>query len=127
MIHGQRRPRTPALAVVAVAGNMLWLASSAVGFQTPHAVPPTRERQCVQTGSIPPGGVRTITVTWKRPFATADYDIVGSVAQSGDGNRDIELGHIVMPHTPAAAAAVIYNRDTNAPQAGVLCLDAATE
>jgi hypothetical protein len=103
------------------------LASSALGVQTPHAIPPTHARQCVPTGEIPPGDVRTITVTWKHPFATGAYAIIGSVAEAGDDRLAIELGHIVMPHTPTEAAAVVFNRDASAAESGVLCLDASLE
>ena len=103
------------------------LAGRAWAFQPPYQSPPTHERQCVPTGEIPAGDARTITVTWKRPFATSAYDIIGSVAEAGDSRKAIELGHIVMPHSPSEAAAVVYNRDAGAAESGVLCLDATLE
>ena len=99
----------------------------AFAFQRPYDVPTTHERQCVPTGEIPPGDARTIAVTWKHPFETSEYDIIGAVSESGDSGQAIELGHIVIPHTPTTAAAVVFNRNATAAQSGVLCLDASAE
>ena len=112
-----------ALASVSVA----LLTSSVFGIQPPQNVPVTHERQCVPTGEIDPGGSRTITVTWKHPFPTGQYDVIGSVSESGDSPQAIELAHVVIPTTPTAAAAVVFNRDSSAVQSGVLCLDASAE
>ncbi|MFI5366934.1 MAG: hypothetical protein ACHQ4J_15070 [Candidatus Binatia bacterium] len=103
------------------------LAGSAFGIQTPQKLPATHERQCVPTGEIAPGDARTITVTWNQPFATGAYDIIGSVSEPGDNLQAIELAHVVIPSTPTTAAAVVLNRNTNAPQSGILCLDASAE
>jgi len=108
-------------------GIVVWSATGAFGIQTPHEVPATHERQCVPTGEIPAGDARTITVNWKHPFATGEYDTIGSVSESGESRQAIELGHIVVPHTPTTAAAVVFNRSANAAQSGVLCLDASAE
>ncbi len=122
------KPRHRAIGVYVVMTISIMLCSGTrvFGFQRPYAVPATHERQCVSTGEIPPGDARTITVTWKQPFATGNYDIIGAVSESGDSSQAIELKHIVMPHTPAAAAAVVVNRDA-APQSALLCLDASVE
>jgi len=103
------------------------LTTTAFGIQTPQKVPPTHERQCVPTGEIAPGDARTITVTWKHPFATGAYEIIGSVAEPGESLQAIELAHVVIPSTPTTAAAVVYNRNANAAQSGILCLDASME
>jgi len=103
------------------------LAGTAFGVQTPQKVAATHERQCVPTGEIAPGDARTITVTWKQPFATGTYDVIGSVAEPGDSLQAIELAHVIVPTTPTAAAAVVINRNTNAAQSGMLCLDATVE
>jgi hypothetical protein len=107
------------------------LTTSAFGIQAPPKVPATHlathERQCVSTGEIAPGAARTITVTWKQPFATGDYDIIGSVSEPGDNLQAIELAHVVNPSTPTSAAAVVFNRNADAAQSGLLCLDASTE
>ena len=108
-------------------GMVIGLTTSAWGFQRAFEAPATHERQCVSTGEIPPGDARTITVTWRHPFATGHYDIIGAVSESGDSVQAIELGHIVMPHTPTTAAAVVYNRNAQSAQSGVLCLDASEE
>jgi hypothetical protein len=112
---------------VLMIGVAVWSAAGALGVQAPHDVPATHERQCVPTGEIPPGNARTITVTWKHPFATGVYNIIGAVSESGDSGQAIELGHIVIPHTPTTAAAVVLNRDAKAAQSGILCLDASTD
>jgi len=108
-------------------GILMSSGTLAFGFQRSHEVPVTHERQCVPTGEIPPGDARTIAVTWKHPFATGEYDIIGAVSESGDSGQAIELGHIVIPHTPTTAAAVVFNRNPAAAQSGVLCLDASAE
>ena len=100
---------------------------SAFGVQTPQQVVATHERQCVPTGEIAPGDARTITVTWKHPFATGEYEIIGSVAEPGDSVQAIELAHVVLPSTPTTAAAVVYNRNAGAAQSGILCLDASAK
>ena len=103
------------------------LAGSAFAVQTPQKLPATHERQCISTGEIGPGEARTITVTWKHPFATGTYDVIGSVAEPGDSLPAIELAHVVVPSTPTAAAAVVINRNSSAVQSGMLCLDATVE
>ena len=103
------------------------LATNVLAVQSPHEVPVTHERQCVPTGEIPPGDGRTIVVTWKHPFASGAYAIIGSVSEAGSNPQAIELGHIVIPNTPTTAAAVVFNRNASAPQSGLLCLDASTE
>ena len=126
MVHGEMR-RIVELCVLMSIGILVSSDTLAFGFQRPHEVPATHERQCVPTGEIPPGDARTIAVTWKHPFATGEYDIIGAVSESGDSGQAIELGHIVIPHTPTSAAAVVFNRNAKAAQSGVLCLDASTE
>ena len=79
------------------------------------------------TGEIAPGGARTITVTWKHPFASGAYDIIGSVSEPGDNLPAIELAHVIIPSTPTAAAAVVVNHNASAAQSGILCLDASAE
>jgi len=118
--------RSMALLVFIIA-SVAVVATGARAVQSPHAAPVTHERQCVPTGEIPPGDGRTIVVNWKHPFATGTYDIIGSVSEAGNSPQAIELGHIVIPHTPTTAAAVVFNRNTGAPQSGLLCLDASTE
>ena len=108
-------------------GTVVWSAAATFGVQAPYQKPATHERQCVSTGQIPPGDARTITVTWKHPFATGEYGIVGSVSEPGESRQAIELGHIVVPHTPTTAQAIVLNHNASAPQAGILCLDASTE
>jgi len=127
MVHAEKRHRVLGLYVLASVGIAVWSVAGAFGVQSPQAVPATHERQCVPTGEIPPGDARTITVTWKHPFATGEYDIVGSVSEPGDSGQAIELGHIVIPHTPTTAAAVVFNRNAKAAQSAVLCLDASVE
>jgi len=126
MTHAQKRWPTIGLYALISTGFALGSATCVFAVQAPYELPATHERQCVPTGQIPPGDARTITVTWKHPFATGEYDIVGSVAEPGENRQAIELGHIVIPHSPTAAAAVVFNRDTSAAQSGVLCLDAST-
>ena len=123
----QKRHGVLGLYAVTSVAIAIWSFTAAFGVQSPHKVPATHERQCVPTGEIPPGDARTITVTWKHPFATGEYDIIGSVSESGEGGQAIELGHIVIPHTPTTAAAVVFNRNDKAAQSGVLCLDASAE
>ncbi len=101
--------------------------SGVLAIQAPQEVPVTHERQCVSTGEIPSGDARTITVTWKHPFATNEYGIIGSVSEAGDKRQAIEMGHIVIPHTATTAAAVVFNLSDDGPQSGILCLDASTE
>lgn len=121
---GSRLVGFPALLSV---GVVLWLVDGAFGIQAPYQVPATHERQCVSTGDIAPGDTRTITLTWKHPFATSDYDVIGSVSESGQNVRAIELGHIVIPHTPTEVAAVVSNHDATAARSAILCLDASAE
>lgn len=127
MVHAEQRRLVVGLHGLVSIGTVVWLATGALGFQRPYEVPATHERQCVPTGEIPPGDARTVTVTWKHPFATGEYDTVGAVSEPGDSGQAIELGHIVIPHTPTTAQAVVFNRNTAAAQSGVLCLDASTE
>ena len=127
MISSEKRYHVAELRLLVSIGMLIGLSTSAWGFQREFDVPATHERQCVPTGEIPPGDVRTIAVTWKHPFATGEYDIIGAVSESGDSGQAIELGHIVIPHTPTTAAAVVFNRNTTAAQSGILCLDASTE
>ena len=123
------QPRHRGIGVYIVTGISMLLCSGtgAFGFQRPYEVPATHERQCVPTGEIPPGDARTIVVTWKHPFATGDYAIIGAVSEPGDSGQAIELGHIVIPNTPTTAAAVVYNRNAKGTQSGVLCLDATVQ
>lgn len=123
----QRRRVVVGLHVLVSIGIVAWSATGAFGFQRAYDAPATHERQCVPTGEIPPGDARTVTVTWKQPFATGEYDIVGAVSEPGDSGQAIELGHIVIPHSPTTAAAVVFNRSAKAAQAGILCLDATVE
>jgi len=88
---------------------------------------PTHQRQCVSTGEIPAGSARKVIVTWRASFATAEYDVIGSVSDATDRADAIELGHIITPQTPDAASAVVWNRDATGPHSGLLCLDAHTE
>ena len=127
MVCPEQRRRVVGLHVLMSIGIVVWSATGAFGFQRMYEVPATHERQCVATGEIPPGDARTVSVTWKQPFATGEYDIVGAVSEPGDSGQAIELGHIVIPHTPTTAAAVVFNRNANAAQSGVLCLDASAE
>lgn len=127
MTHPQGGCRVIVLSALLSTGMAVSSAASAFGVQAPQEVPVTHERQCVPTGQISPGSARTITVTWKHPFATGEYDVVGSVSESGESAQDIELGHIVIPHTSTAAAATVFNRSANTTQAGILCLDATAE
>ncbi|HXQ20929.1 MAG TPA: hypothetical protein VN812_04600 [Candidatus Acidoferrales bacterium] len=127
MIHAQRCRRVFELYAFVSITVAVWCAAGALGVQAPYDVPATHERQCVPTGEIPPGVARTIAVNWRHPFATGEYDIVGSVSEPGDDRQAIELAHIVMPHTPTMATAVVFNRNANAPQSAVLCLDASAE
>jgi len=127
MARAKRRHHVIGMHILTGIGILLWSAAGAFGFQRPYEVPATHERQCVPTGEIPPGDARTITMTWKHPFATGDYAIVGAVSEPGDSGQAIELGHIVIPHTPTTAAAVVYNRNAKGAQSGVLCLDATVE
>ncbi len=126
MIHTKRRGGGMGLGVL-MSMSVTALASSAFGVQTPQKLPATHERQCVPTGEIAPGDARTITVTWKHPFATGQYEIIGSVAEPGDSLQAIELAHVVVPSTPTTAAAVVFNRNPNAAQSGILCLDASAQ
>jgi len=103
------------------------LAPGASAVQTPQQLAATHERQCVSTGLIAPGTARTITVTWKQPFASGAYDVIGSVSEPGDSLEAIELAHVIVPSTPTAAAAVVVNRNTSTAQSGMLCLDASAE
>ena len=112
---------------VLTSAGVLLLSSSVFGSQTPQKVPATHERQCVPTGEIAPGDARMITVTWKHPFATGAYEIIGSVSEPGDSLQAIELAHVVIPSTPTAAAALVVNRNPSAVQSGILCLDASAE
>ena len=105
--------------------SLALLTGRAFGFQTPQKIPATHERQCVPTGTIDAGASRTITVTWKHPFASGQYDIIGSVEESGNSPQALELAHVVIPSTPTTAAAVVSNRNTGAAESGILCLDAS--
>jgi hypothetical protein len=118
----------------AVRRQISWLAvcvlvpaAGAWAVQAPHVLPPTHERQCVATGDVAAGSSRRVTVTWMRPFATAEYAVIGSVSDSTDADRSLELGHVVAPYTPTATAAVVFNRDTRAAHSGIVCLDAIVE
>lgn len=127
MAHPKRRHRVAGVYMFTGISILLWSVTCAFGFQRSYEMPATHERQCVPTGEIPPGDARTITLTWKHPFATGDYDIIGAVSEPGDSGQAIELGHIVIPHSPTAASAVVYNRNAKGPQSGVLCLDASVQ
>jgi hypothetical protein len=127
MIHAEQRRLVVGLHVFMSLGFIGWSVSSAFGFQRMYDMPATHERQCVPTGEIAPGDARTITVTWTHPFATGEYNIIGAVSEPGDSSQAIELGHIVIPHTPTTAAAVVYNRNAKGTQSGVLCLDASAQ
>jgi len=127
MFGAEKRHRVLGLYVLTSVGIALWSVTGVFGVQSPHEAPVTHERQCVPTGEIPPGDARTITVTWKHPFASGEYDIIGSVSEAGENGQAIELGHIVIPHTPTTAAAVVFNRNAKAKESGILCLDASAE
>jgi hypothetical protein len=127
MLHSRKSRRGIAVAACINIGVAVWFTAGAFGVQTPHEGPATHERQCVPTGEIPPGDSRTITVTWKHPFATGDYAIIGSVSEPGNSREAIELGHIVIPYTPTEAAALVFNRNATAAQSAILCLDASTQ
>jgi len=127
MTCAKRRYRFVELSALIIVGMAVACASKGLGIQTPHQAPVTHERQCVSTGAIPPGDARTITVTWKHPFATGNYDIIGSVSESGERREAIELGHIVIPHTPTTAEAIVLNRNATETQSAILCLDASSE
>jgi len=124
MIEGKRYRR---IGLIVPVVSLAVLATNVLAVQSPREVPVTHERQCVPTGEIPPGDGRTIGVTWKHPFTSGAYTIIGSVSEAGSNPQAIELGHIVIPNTPTTAAAVVFNRDASAPQSGLLCLDASTE
>ncbi len=106
---------------------MLAAASGVSAIQAPVPEPPTHERQCVATGAIPAGDARRVTVAWTRPFATAKYEVIGSVCDSTNGDQSLELSHLIVPYTPQAASAIVFNRDTRAAHSGVLCLDASAD
>jgi hypothetical protein len=127
MIAPRRRSGVVGLPALISVGMTVLCASRGLGVQTPHQAPVRHERQCVATGEIPPGDARTITVTWKHPFASGEYDIIGSVSESGDRREAIELGHIVIPHTPTTAAAIVLNRNATETHSAILCLDASSE
>ena len=127
MIRAKRHRYVVGLPALVSAGVALWWATGAFGVQAPYEVPATHERQCVSTGNIAPGDARTIRLTWKHPFATGEYDVIGSVSESGESLQAIELAHVVIPHTPTAAAAVVFNRDGNAARSAILCLDGSIE
>jgi len=124
---GHKMGRAVGLCAVMCVGAAVGVVKVASGVQAPHAIPATHERQCVSTGKIPPGDARTITVAWKHAFATENYNIIGSVAESGDSAQAIELSHIVIPHSPTTAAAVVLNRNATEAESAVLCLDASAE
>ena len=127
MVRATRRRRNGLSYVLIAVGLVACSATSVLAFQPQRPIPATHERQCVPTGQVPPGDARTITVTWKHPFATGDYGVVGSVSEPGDSLQAIELSHIVIPHTPTTTQAIVLNRNASAPQAGIVCLDASTE
>lgn len=115
-------------------GRTFWgavfIAGAAVdawAVQAPVPLPTTHERQCVATGDIPAGSARRVTVAWKRPFATAEYTVIGTVGDSAAGDQSLELSHVVVPYTPQATSAIVLNRDAGAGHAGILCLDASTD
>ena len=115
-------------------GRMFWsvvfVAGAAVdagAVQAPVPLPTTHERQCVATGDVPAGAARRVTVAWKRPFATTEYTVIGTVADSAAGDQSLELSHVVVPYTPQATSAIVLNRDAGAAHAGILCLDASTD
>jgi len=126
MISLNERHSCIGLSLLASLGVIL-VASCTYAVQSPHPAPATHERQCVPTGEIPPGDARTITVIWGHPFATEAYEVIGAVSEAGESRQAIELAHIVMPHTPTTAAAVVFNRDPSAAQSGLLCLDASAQ
>ncbi len=103
------------------------LGADARAIQAPVPLPATHERQCVATGDVLPGGTRRVTVAWKRPFATEKYDVIGSVGDAVDGDRSLELSHLIVPYTPEATSAVVLNRDAGAAHSGILCLDASVD
>ena len=127
MIRVKSRSYVVGLPALVGVGVALWCATGAFGVQAPYELPATHERQCIPTGDIPPGDARTITLTWKHPFASGEYDVIGSVSESGNSLQAIELGHIVIPHTPTATAAVVFNRDATAVRSAILCLDASAD
>jgi len=127
MVHAKHSIRVIWLCIFAGISILSWAATGAFGFQRSYETPPAHERQCVPTGEIPPGDARTITLTWKHPFASDDYNIIGAVSEPGDSSQAIELGHIVIPHSPTTASAVVYNRNAQGVQSGVLCLDASVQ
>lgn len=122
-----RRVRTATLGTLSGLGFVVALVSAALAVQSPRHVPPIHQRQCVTTGEIPAGNARKVTVTWRESFATADYDVIGSVSDPTDRADAIELSHIITPQTPDSTSAVVWNRDATATHAGLLCLDAHTE
>ncbi len=103
------------------------LAAHAWAIQAPVPRPITHERQCVATGAVPPGSARRITVAWTQAFATATYTVIGSVGDAADGDRSLELSHLVVPYSPQATSAVVFNRDAAAAHSGILCLDASAD
>lgn len=120
--------------VRAAAVRNIWLMAFACGVptaawavQAPVPVPPTHERQCVATGDVPAGGARRVTIKWSRPFPANDYTVIGSVADATEGDRSIELNHVVVPYAAGEATAVVVNPDAGAAHAGILCLDASRE
>ena len=40
-------------------------------------------------------------------FATAEYTVIGTVADSAAGDQSLELSHVVVPYTPQATSAVV--------------------
>ena len=114
--------------------QMFWGAVFAAGaavnawaVQAPVPLQPTHERQCVATGDIPAGNARRVTVAWKQPFATTEYTVIGTVADSAAGDQSLELSHVVVPFSARATSAIVFNRDAGAAHAGILCLDAAVD
>ncbi len=106
---------------------LVGLGAEAWAIQAPVPRPMTHERQCVETGTVPPGSARRVTVAWTQPFATTKYNVIGSVGDSADGDRSLELSHLVVPYTSQATSAIVFNRDTGAAHSGILCLDASAD
>jgi hypothetical protein len=104
------------------------LATTASG-QTAQAGPGTalHQRQCVATGEIAAGDLKRVTLTWKQPFANADYAVVGSVADASTSAAALQLSHILIPHTPTTASAIVINNSPGQARSGLLCLDAWAE
>ncbi len=106
---------------------LVGLGAEAWAIQAPVPRPMTHERQCVDTGIVPPGSTRRVTVAWTQPFSTTKYNVIGSVGDSADGDRSLELSHLVVPYTPQATSAIVFNRDNGTAHSGILCLDASAD